>query len=62
MCTRCSCLQRVRCLVPVALYTVDRLQDKKMDVSPDAIPLRHAITLGMFQVLSLVPGVSRLGI
>ena len=50
------------CFFGGALYTVDRLQDKKMDVSPDAIPLRHAITLGMFQVLSLVPGVSRLGI
>ena len=50
------------CLFGGVLYMVDRLQKYKKAASLNAIPMAHAVTLGLFQVLSLVPGVSRLGI
>jgi undecaprenyl-diphosphatase len=49
------------CFFGGVLYGMDRLQNQKKAMSLETIPMAHAVALGLGQILSLVPGVSRLG-
>jgi undecaprenyl-diphosphatase len=50
------------CFFGIVLYGVDRYQQQKKDLSLYTIPINHALVIGFVQTLSLIPGVSRLGI